>query len=430
MTVRPIPRFRVDSLEVFQLWGERDLKVEFHPAVSILIGPNGCGKTTVLNLLRYVLTGDMLELAQLKFDRITLRLSAFHGTGTKTVQVETRDRGLRFKISRKSFDIALDDIGPPGTPKSRHRMHLQSAAGELVESLRALVPAVWLPVARRLPIPDDEAEYFDAYARNITRRHQRLESVDQRLLELLRDLSAYRIRLDTHLARRYKQFERAVLSLILYSKEFDSRAEFGETFTEDDKRQLLKAFGEAGLLDPQMRQRIEEHFEAAATAIQQSGKQSITWEELLVIPLIPRTKEMVRLASHLEEQRVQIFSQLRLFEQITNGFLSGKRVVVHDDGTVLFLRGGKPEGRRFPPDQLSSGEKQILILLIEALLREGVPVVYVADEPELSLHVEWQEKLLESLVELAEDVQVIVATHSPDIVGPYRDSVIQMGASV
>ena len=76
---------------------------------------------------------------------------------------------------------------------------------------------------------------------------------------------------------------------------------------------------------------------------------------------------------------------------------------------------------------LSSGEKQILILLTEALLRVDEPVVYIADEPELSLHILWQEKLLRSLVELSGQIQIIVATHSPDIVGRFMDNVIDLG---
>ena len=81
-----------------------------------------------------------------------------------------------------------------------------------------------------------------------------------------------------------------------------------------------------------------------------------------------------------------------------------------------------------PLEILSSGEKQILILLTQALLREDQPVVYVADEPELSLHVAWQEKLLKSLLELGGQVQIIVATHSPDIVGPFVDKVIDLAS--
>ena len=82
---------------------------------------------------------------------------------------------------------------------------------------------------------------------------------------------------------------------------------------------------------------------------------------------------------------------------------------------------------KLDPGSLSSGEKQILILLTEALLRVDEPVVYIADEPELSLHVTWQEKLLESLVTLGGQKQIIVATHSPDIVGKFQDKVIDLG---
>ncbi len=422
---QPVPRFKVDSLQVENLWGGRDLEVSFHPDVSILIGPNGCGKTTVLNILRFVLTGDVRELAQLPFDRITLRLASFDGGRTKTVQVVTLEDGLRFKISQRSYDVSASSIAP-AYAHSRQRARMQEEVAEVGEALRSLVPAVWLPVSRRLPIPEDESEHFETYARVAARRrHHRLESVDQRLLELMQDLSAYRVRLDAHLSKRYKQFERAVLSLILYSEDFDRGLDLSDMPTEEDKVQLLKAFADADLLDKDMRKRVDQHFESAANALRDLSREHVTWEELLVLPLIPRTKEMVRLASELETQRVQIFSQLRDFERIANGFLGGKSVSVHDDGTVLLVRHGA--ARTFSPEQLSSGEKQIMILLIEALLREGIPTVYVADEPELSLHIEWQEKLLESLVELAQEVQVIVATHSPDIVGPFRDRVIEMG---
>ena len=54
-------------------------------------------------------------------------------------------------------------------------------------------------------------------------------------------------------------------------------------------------------------------------------------------------------------------------------------------------------------------------------------MVYIADEPELSLHISWQEKLLESLVSLDGKIQVIVATHSPDIVGKFEDNIIDLG---
>jgi predicted ATPase len=75
---------------------------------------------------------------------------------------------------------------------------------------------------------------------------------------------------------------------------------------------------------------------------------------------------------------------------------------------------------------LSSGEKQLLILLSEVLLQKQTPSIFITDEPELSLHVSWQEKLVSSLRSLNSQAQIIAATHSPDIVGVLSDRAIDM----
>src|ERR1017187_1600659 len=85
-------------------------------------------------------------------------------------------------------------------------------------------------------------------------------------------------------------------------------------------------------------------------------------------------------------------------------------------------------GEPFDLKNLSSGEKQLVIILGEALLQHGAPSVYLADEPELSLHVEWQERLVSSIRELNSGAQLVFATHSPDIVSEYGDRVIDMEA--
>ncbi|WP_236514203.1 AAA family ATPase, partial [Pseudomonas tremae] len=78
------------------------------------------------------------------------------------------------------------------------------------------------------------------------------------------------------------------------------------------------------------------------------------------------------------------------------------------------------------PEELSSGEKQLLIILGEALLQQSAPYVYIADEPELSLHVSWQEQLTGAISQLNRNAQIIFATHSPDIVGVHSESIIDM----
>ena len=73
-----------------------------------------------------------------------------------------------------------------------------------------------------------------------------------------------------------------------------------------------------------------------------------------------------------------------------------------------------------------SGEKQLLIILGEALLQRSAPWVYIADEPELSLHVTWQESLVRNLKKVNPNAQIVFATHSPDIVSTYEDCVFDM----
>ena len=410
---------RLAELQINGLWSKRNLFLEFHPEINILIGPNGSGKTTVLNLIRYVLTVDIQELARLPFESLSLRLIPFNGQSEHNIRVITTPSGFKFQSSDDSHEFVVDreDISPIS------QRVLQKQTSELADRFLSLVPAVWLPVTRRLPIPDEEPDRM-GFLRPFNSWKHRLESVDQRLIELLRDLSKYRVRLDAYLSQRYKEFERAVLSIILYSEEFDRGPDFSIAPTDEDKQQLIQAFGDAGLLDAEMTERIDRHFDEASSALEKLQTNNLEFGDVTVLPLIPRTKAMVQLASQLEEQRIHIFAPLRKFEGIVNGFLNTKAIKVLDTGEVEITTTGG--GRRISSEMLSSGEKQILILLVEALLREGAPAVYVTDEPELSLHIEWQEKLLASLLELATPVQILVATHSPDIVGPFTDRVIQL----
>ena len=73
-------------------------------------------------------------------------------------------------------------------------------------------------------------------------------------------------------------------------------------------------------------------------------------------------------------------------------------------------------GETLYPYQLSSGEKQMLAILLTVLIEDGRPYVLFMDEPEVSLHVEWQKRLIDLILELNENVQIILATHSPAVV--------------
>ena len=73
-------------------------------------------------------------------------------------------------------------------------------------------------------------------------------------------------------------------------------------------------------------------------------------------------------------------------------------------------------GETLVPYQLSSGEKQMLAILLTVLVEDRQPYVLFMDEPEVSLHIEWQKRLIDLIIELNPNVQIILTTHSPAVI--------------
>jgi ABC-type multidrug transport system ATPase subunit len=67
------------------------------------------------------------------------------------------------------------------------------------------------------------------------------------------------------------------------------------------------------------------------------------------------------------------------------------------------------------PENLSSGEKQILIILLTTLLSDRKEYILLLDEPEISLHIDWQRTLIKSIRQINPNCQIIIATHSPSV---------------
>ena len=427
-------KYFIESFKISKLWGYLDIDLDFNSDVNILIGPNGSGKTTVLNLLNSILTADLRSALKVGFEHAEIGLRNFHGQSVGTVEVNAADRFLKICADKKKFQIDFDDLSKrkSGSHLTLFFVHERGDTAGRAQSkdsrdvLITLVPIAWLPVSRGFPISEDGEELFT--------RAEAVESVNSRLRELLDEISDYHSRLNALLSEHYTEFEHQVLSAILYSKEEDQLDSVLDSIrnstvhplpTKVEKEQLRSAFEAAGLLDERMEEKIKNHFAAVEEVLNKFNENSETdLEDILVLPLISRTKSMVEFARKLEEERKATFAPLRRYEDIVNLFLNEKSVQIDESGRLVIASSSNPD---LDPLLLSSGEKQILILLTQALVRSDEPVVYMADEPELSLHVTWQEKLLESLVTLGGQIQVIVATHSPDIVGRFRDKVIQLG---
>ena len=113
-------------------------------------------------------------------------------------------------------------------------------------------------------------------------------------------------------------------------------------------------------------------------------------------------------------QRAQQMSEpKRRFQDIIDELLSetGKRII-RTENEIRFTQ----IGETLVPYQLSSGEKQMLAILLTVLVEDNENYVLFMDEPEVSLHVEWQQRLIELILSLNPNVQIILTTHSPALV--------------
>ena len=101
---------------------------------------------------------------------------------------------------------------------------------------------------------------------------------------------------------------------------------------------------------------------------------------------------------------------------------TGKKIV-RTENEIRFTQ----LGEILLPYQLSSGEKQMLVILLTVLVEDDQPYVLFMDEPEVSLHIEWQKRLIDLCLELNPQVQIILTTHSPAVVmNGWVDSVTEV----
>lgn len=121
-------------------------------------------------------------------------------------------------------------------------------------------------------------------------------------------------------------------------------------------------------------------------------------------------------ATNFPEQAANINLRIKtLFETVDRLFAkTGKNIQIDPHTNHLIFM---DEGEIIPLYKLSSGEKQLLLILMRVFLMEEQPYILLMDEPEISLHIEWQYKLFEEIRRLNPNCQIITSTHSPSLFG-------------
>lgn len=109
----------------------------------------------------------------------------------------------------------------------------------------------------------------------------------------------------------------------------------------------------------------------------------------------------------------QLSEPKKKFQDLIDDLFSdtGKKII-RTENEIRFTQ----IGETLHPYQLSSGEKQMLVILLTVLIEDHLPYVLFMDEPEVSLHIEWQKRLIDLILDLNPNVQIILTTHSPAVI--------------
>ena len=113
------------------------------------------------------------------------------------------------------------------------------------------------------------------------------------------------------------------------------------------------------------------------------------------------------------EQAQRISEPKRHFQDIIDKlFVETGKKIIRNENEIRFTQ----MGETLVPYQLSSGEKQMLAIMLTVLVEDQQNYVLFMDEPEASLHVSWQEELIDLILSLNPNVQIILTTHSPALI--------------
>ena len=418
--------YKIQSVKIDQFWHRFDAGCEFRPDVNVIIGKNGTGKTTFMNILSAVLSVDMNAIASNDFESVVVSLS--DGKKKRTIKATKIDDDrspflvVEYQISRKKYlmrFVSTDDR----RMAMHYRRRAQEESSEVRKVLSGLVSLSSLSVYR-LRSSDD----YEVRDRNGTRL---VAPVDYRLNELMQRLTHYQLELSQRARSVSTKLQKDVLASILYGEEDSRGAGYQFDFDKEaEKRKLVSAYSQLNAIDSGVRKKINFHVDAIDEAIsalaelrEGRSKERETGKKVdfRSLEALRKSRKIIEMSLDAETEITRIFSQINKFLSIARTFIEEKQFDFEGGNLTVSTKQGGIELR-----DLSSGEKQLLILLTEALLQKETPCIFLADEPELSLHIEWQRMIIPAIMELNPNAQVIAATHSPEVASKFSDSIFDM----
>lgn len=438
---------KLNTFKGQRLHGFLDFDVSFRDRLTFLTGINGSGKTTILNALVALIAPNLSALAGMSYGLIRLDLTDDAGKSTSIESTRTDDlvaigvSGIKEKFTFLPYPLQ------PGIPPYRqqelegeHYREVLVSAGShpVIKFINSLPTPMFLGLDRRAKLAAEDRRF--ARPRAASMRNVFGGSLSASLFEA-EDLARTGYRDGRFAADRVSAElqQKVLLSLITMAPEDYGRIAVPTQQEKNDLNRVLRdlaAFPTIfNLPAAEVHNRVSPFLEEMQRILSKIPKDANLDKDLAqegrtpayfgdLIRWSANKSQIKKIAvisdtvTSFNERRAAALKPFEDYKSLINGFIadSGKSIEVDVHGDIVVRIEGV-EGDK-DPQALSSGEAQIFVMLTNLAFNPAAQKanVFIIDEPELSLHVRWQELFVDSMMSANSKIQFIMATHSPSII--------------